>query len=87
MRWAPPMVSHKKASLQRIPFLENIRNQIKKERINVSSITNKKAKDILKKLGYNNQAQTKFKDCCDNKPLPFDNAIISTNTNLNILIE
>ena len=33
--------------------LENIKNQIKKERIELKHITNKKAKDILKKLGYN----------------------------------
>tara|TARA_B110001450_G_scaffold255703_2_gene283957 strand:- start:16972 stop:18093 length:1122 start_codon:yes stop_codon:yes gene_type:complete len=33
--------------------LENIKLQIKKERINLSQITNKKAKEILKKLGYN----------------------------------
>jgi predicted nucleic acid-binding Zn-ribbon protein len=33
--------------------LENIRNQIKKERITLKQMTNKKAKDILKKLGYN----------------------------------
>ena len=33
--------------------LINIKSQIKKERINLKSITNKKAKDILKKLGYN----------------------------------
>ena len=33
--------------------LENIRFQIKKERIDLSQITNKKAKEILKKLGYN----------------------------------
>jgi hypothetical protein len=33
--------------------LENIRAQIKKERIELSQITNKKAKEILKKLGYN----------------------------------
>jgi hypothetical protein len=33
--------------------LENIKCQIKKERINLEQITNKKAKDILKKLGYN----------------------------------
>jgi len=33
--------------------LENIKLQIKKERINISQITNKKAKEILKKLGYN----------------------------------
>ena len=33
--------------------LENIKNQIKKERISLKQITNKKAKDILKKLGYN----------------------------------
>tara|TARA_B110000027_G_scaffold113787_1_gene123023 strand:+ start:1851 stop:2981 length:1131 start_codon:yes stop_codon:yes gene_type:complete len=33
--------------------LENIRFQIKKERIELSQISNKKAKDILKKLGYN----------------------------------
>ena len=32
--------------------LENIKNQIKK-RISLKQITNKKAKDILKKLGYN----------------------------------
>jgi len=33
--------------------LENIKNQIKKERIGLTSLTNKKAKEILKKLGYN----------------------------------
>ena len=33
--------------------LDNIKNQIKKERIELKHITNKKAKDILKKLGYN----------------------------------
>ena len=33
--------------------LENIKNQIKKERITLKQMTNKKAKDILKKLGYN----------------------------------
>ena len=33
--------------------LENIQRQIKKERIDVSQINNKKAKEILKKLGYN----------------------------------
>ena len=33
--------------------LNNIKAQIKKERIQLSQITNKKAKDILKKLGYN----------------------------------
>lgn len=33
--------------------MENIKQQIKKERIKLSQITNKKAKDILKKLGYN----------------------------------
>lgn len=31
----------------------DIKNQIKKERINLKGMTNKKAKDILKKLGYN----------------------------------
>jgi len=33
--------------------LINIKSQIKKERIGLENITNKKAKDILKKLGYN----------------------------------
>ena len=33
--------------------IEDIKNQIKKERIDLSHITNKKAKEILKKLGYN----------------------------------
>jgi len=33
--------------------LDNIKAQIKKERITVRDLTNKKAKDILKKLGYN----------------------------------
>ena len=33
--------------------LSDIKNQIKKERINLTHMTNKKAKDILKKLGYN----------------------------------
>ena len=33
--------------------IENINQQIKKERINLSQMTNKRAKEILKKLGYN----------------------------------
>ena len=33
--------------------LENIKNQIKKERIDLKQLNNKKAKEILKKLGYN----------------------------------
>ncbi len=33
--------------------LKNIRSQIKKERITLKQMSNKKAKDILKKLGYN----------------------------------
>jgi hypothetical protein len=33
--------------------IENIKLQIKKERINISQITNVKTKEILKKLGYN----------------------------------
>ena len=32
---------------------ENIKNQIKKERIELKDLTNKKTKDILKNLGYN----------------------------------
>jgi hypothetical protein len=34
-------------------IIKNIQKQIKKERINTSTITNKKAKEILKKFGYN----------------------------------
>jgi len=33
--------------------IEGIKNQIKKERMNINQLTNIKAKDILKKLGYN----------------------------------
>ena len=33
--------------------LEAVRQQVKKERIGLEQLTNKKAKDILKKLGYN----------------------------------
>jgi len=33
--------------------IEDIKNQIKKERIELKSLTNNKAKEILKKLGYN----------------------------------
>ena len=33
--------------------IENIIQQIKKERINLSQLTNKRTKEILKKLGYN----------------------------------
>jgi len=33
--------------------IENINQQIKKERVKLSQITNKRAKEILKKLGYN----------------------------------
>ena len=32
---------------------ENIKNQIKKERLDIKDLTNKKTKEILKKLGYN----------------------------------
>jgi len=34
-------------------IIDNIKLQIKKERINLQQITNKKTKEILKKLGYN----------------------------------
>ena len=34
-------------------IIETIQNQIKKERIQLSNLTNKKTKEILKKLGYN----------------------------------
>ena len=34
-------------------IIENIKIQIKKERIDIKDLTNKKTKDILKKLGYN----------------------------------
>jgi len=34
-------------------IIENIIQQVKKERISLSQLTNKRAKDILKKLGYN----------------------------------
>ena len=34
-------------------IIKNIKKQIKKERINMATITNKKAKEILKKFGYN----------------------------------
>ena len=32
---------------------DNIKNQIKKERLNIKDLTNKKTKEILKNLGYN----------------------------------
>jgi hypothetical protein len=34
-------------------IIDNIKKQIKKERINLNTITNKKTKEILKKFGYN----------------------------------
>tara|TARA_B100000424_G_scaffold37233_1_gene25193 strand:- start:343 stop:1425 length:1083 start_codon:yes stop_codon:yes gene_type:complete len=36
-----------------IQIIENIQQQIKKERIDLQTLTNKKTKEILKKLGYN----------------------------------
>jgi len=36
-----------------VEVIENIKQQIKKERIDLSQITNHKTKEILKKLGYN----------------------------------
>jgi len=36
-----------------LEVIENIKMQIKKERINISQVTNAKTKEILKKLGYN----------------------------------
>ena len=36
-----------------IEVFENIKNQIKKERIDIKELTNKKTKEILKNLGYN----------------------------------
>jgi len=36
-----------------IDVIENIKLQVKKERIEISQITNEKTKEILKKLGYN----------------------------------
>ena len=44
----------KESTLIPLQVIEDIKNQIKKERIILdSSLTNKKTKDILKKLGYN----------------------------------
>ena len=34
-------------------MIENLKNQIKKERIDISELTNKKTKELLKKLSYN----------------------------------
>ena len=34
-------------------IIENIKNQVKKERITIQELTNKKTKEILKNLGYN----------------------------------
>jgi len=43
-----------KETTQILPeVIENIKQQIKKERINLSQLTNTKTKEILKKLGYN----------------------------------
>ena len=36
-----------------ISIIEKIKSQIKKERIDINTLTNKKTKDILKKLGFN----------------------------------
>jgi|UniRef100_A0A6C0E5K3 hypothetical protein len=36
-----------------VSVIESIKSQVKKERIELSTITNEKTKDILKKLGYN----------------------------------
>jgi hypothetical protein len=36
-----------------LEVIENIKSQIKKERVEISQITNHKTKEILKKLGYN----------------------------------
>ena len=49
------MAQFKAKETTQIPdeVFENIKNQIKKERISLKQMTNKKAKDILKKLGYN----------------------------------
>ena len=43
----------KESTLIHDDVLENVKLQIKKERLHLSQLTNKKAKEILKKLGYN----------------------------------
>ena len=43
----------KETTLIPLEVVENIKHQIKKERIDISQITNIKTKEILKKLGYN----------------------------------
>lgn len=43
----------KETTLIPIEVLEDVKFQIKKERITIEQLTNKKAKEILKKLGYN----------------------------------
>ena len=50
--------------------IENIKQQIKKERITLKQITNKKMKEILKKLGYNKYYEhiPFIKDKLGNKP-------------------
>ena len=50
------------------------------------SVSEKKITEYIKKKGYANNSQKKFKECCNKRELPFDNAILIPG-NLDILIE
>ena len=69
--------------------LENVKLQIKKERISLEHITNKKAKDILKKLGYNKYYEHVpfIKDKLGIKPPTMSSELESTLCNLFMKIQ
>lgn len=69
--------------------IENIKNQIKKERISIDSLTSKRTKEILKKLGYNKYYEhiTFIKDKLGIKPPIMSQQLEETLCNLFIDIQ
>ena len=72
-----------------IVIIETIKQQVKKERIDMSTLTNKKTKEILKKLGYNKYYEhiTFIKDKLGIKPPIMNPQLEETLCNLFIDIQ
>jgi len=72
-----------------IEIIQNIKNQIKKERISINTLTSKRTKEILKKLGYNKYYEhiTYIKDKLGIKPPIMSQQLEETLCNLFVDIQ
>ena len=72
-----------------VEIIQNIKNQIKKERISIMTLTSKRTKEILKKLGYNKYYEhiTYIKDKLGIKPPIMSQQLEETLCNLFVDIQ